>query len=201
MDNWHKGLGGLLVLALIYILFLQQCGTKCDPEIIEVDTVTNVTVYDTIWFDTTRYNYITVNIPKPYYDTIEVARPAGNYIDEFNTDPVYASIYEDTIKNDTLSIYYRAKVRGSLDELTFGYKIYTPYYIEKLTTITTEITREKRFQGIYIGMDVGGNKSQFSHLAPMLGLVTRRYTYDLGYNIMDNSLIVGMKAKIRLRKR
>lgn len=191
MDNWQKVSWGLLVLALLYIVFLQQCN-KCDPEYIEIDTVSNVTVIDTHWFDTTRYRYITVSIPKPYYDTVEIARPAGNYFDDFNESEddfvlKYAAIYEDTIKNDTISIYYRAKVRGYLDELKLGYKIYAPFYIESITTIQTEITREKRFKGLYLGLDVGGNKSQFSHFSPTLELATRKYNYNVGYNLMDLS--------------
>ena len=147
MDCWHKALGGLLVLALIYILFLQQCGSgqRC-PEIIKIDTVLNVTVYDTTWYDTTRYKYLTVNIPKPYYDTTRIpAKILDNYFDEFNNEDdfvlKYAAIYEDSIKNDTISIYYRAKVRGYLDEFTLGYKIFATYYIERITTIETEITK------------------------------------------------------------
>ncbi|MGR3177841.1 MAG: hypothetical protein ACUZ8E_07265 [Candidatus Anammoxibacter sp.] len=201
MDNWHKGLGGLLVLALIYILFLQQCGSKCNPEIIEVDTVLNVTVYDTTWYDTTRYKYLTVIIPKPHYDTIRIpAKILDNYFNEFDdffdNDFQYPAIYEDTITNDTISIYYRAKVTGSLDEFTLGYKIYAPFYIESITTIQTQITRRKRFQGFYLGLDVGGNMQSFNHFAPMLELSTHRYNYNAGFNLMNKSVIVGMRVKI-----
>lgn len=207
MDGWHKALGGLLALALIYILFLQQCGSgqRC-PEIIKIDTVLNITVYDTTWYDTTRYKYLTVNIPKPYYDTTRIpAKILDNYFDEFNNEDnfvlKYAAIYEDSIKNDTISIYYRAKVRGYLDEFTLGYKIFAPYYIESITTIETEITKEKRFKGFYAGLDVGGNKTSFTHFSPTLELATRRYNYNIGYNLMDNSLIVGMRARLRFKRK
>lgn len=206
MDGWHKGLGGLLILALIYILFLQQCGggQRC-PEITKIDTVLNVTVYDTTWFDTTRYKYLTVKIPMPYYDTVRVPIPTGNYFNEFDQEDdfvlKYPAIYEDSITNDTISIYYRAKVRGYLDEFKLGYKIYAPYSIEKLTIVQTEITREKRFNGFYIGLDVGGNKTSFSHFAPMLEVATRKYNYNVGYNLMDQSLIVGMRARLRFKRK
>lgn len=206
MDGWHKALGGLLVLALIYILFLQQCGSgQRYPEIIKIDTVLNVTVYDTMWYDTTRYKYLTVNIPKPYYDTVRIDMP-GNYFDEFNESEdnfvlKYPAIYEDSIKNDTISIYYRAKIRGYLDEFTLGYKIFAPYYIESITTIQTEITKERRFKGFYAGLDVGGNKSSFTHFSPTLELATRRYNYNIGYNLVDNSLIVGMRARLSFKRK
>ena len=203
MDGWHKALGGLLVLALIYILFLQQCGSgKRCPEIIKIDTVLNITVYDTTWYDTTRYKYLTVNIPKPYYDTVLIQRENFDELDsEDNFVLKYAAIYEDSIKNDTISIYYRAKVRGYLDEFTLGYKIFAPYYIESITTIETEITKERRFKGFYAGLDVGGNKSSFTHFSPTLELATRRYNYNIGYNLMDNSLIVGVKVRLRFKRK
>ena len=203
MDGYHKALGGLLVLALIYILFLQQCGSgqRC-PEIIKIDTVLNITVYDTTWYDTTRYKYLTVNIPKPYYDTVLIYRENFDELDSEDDFVLkYAAIYEDSIKNDTISIYYRAKVRGYLDEFTLGYKIFAPYYIESITTIETEITKEKRFKGFYAGLDVGGNKSSFTHFSPTLELATRRYNYNIGYNLMDKSLIVGMRARLRFKRR
>ena len=125
MGNLNKILGSLLIAALIYIIFQKGCGDKhsCpDPEIVTIISIDSSTFVDTIRFDTTAFNYVTVNIPQYYYDTITIATPAGNYFDEFDDDPdfilKYASIYEDTIKNDTISLYYRARVLGYLDELT-----------------------------------------------------------------------------------
>lgn len=203
MNNTSKILGSLLVVALVYIVFLQGCGGKrqVETEVVTVIRVDSSTYIDTIRFDTTTFKYVTVNIPQPYYDTVRIPMPAGNYFDDFDDDTdfifQYASIYEDTIKkNDSIQLYYRAKVRGYLDELTLGYKIFTPFYIEKTTLIETEVVKNKRFQGFYIGMDVGGNMQSFNHLAPMLELSTQRYNYNAGFNLMNKSVIVGMRVKI-----
>ena len=163
MNNLNKILGGLLVVALVYIVFLQGCRGKREIKtetvtIIRIDSVT-VTTIDTIRFDTTDFKYITVKIPQYYYDTIR----ASYYLEDFDESDCdfilkYASIYEDTIKNDTISIFYRARVRGYLDELTMGYKIFTPCYIEKTTLNETEVIKElkkKACQGFYVGMDLG----------------------------------------------
>ena len=200
MDNLNKILGGLLVVALVYIVFLQGCGGKrvIETEVVTIIRVDSSTFVDTVKFEVKEFKYVTVKIPIPYYDTIKVSSDNLEDFDESDCDFIlkYASIYEDTIKNDTISIYYRAKIRGYLDELTLGHKIFTPFYIEKTTLIETEVVKNKRFQGFYLGLDVGGNMQSFNHLAPMLELSTQRYNYNAGFNLMNKSLIVGMRVKI-----
>lgn len=195
MDNWHKILGGIALSALIYIVFMQGCQRQGgNSVIIEVDTVLNETVIDTNWFDTTRYKYITVNIPKYYYDTVSISVDNFDNQDDFYVE--YASIYEDTIKNDTISLYYRAKVWGFMEELKLGYKIFTPYSIEKTTTIQTEIVKKKAFQGFYLGMDIGIGKDGLTHVAPMLEVSTAKTNYNAGFDLNDKSVIIGARFKL-----
>lgn len=201
MSSLEKILSVLLTIAIIIILLMRSCGDKrvVETEVVTIIRVDSSTYVDTVRFDTTEFKYITVKIPQYYYDTIKIATPSGNYFDNdyFDDDDVqYSTIYEDTIKNDTIAIYYRASVRGYLDELILGHKIFTPFYIEKTTLIVTEITKQKQFQGFYLGLDVGGNMQSFNHLAPMLELSTQRYNYNAGFNLMNKSLIVGMRVKI-----
>ena len=202
MNNLNKILGGLLVVALVYIVFLQGCGGKREvkTQVVTIIRVDSSTYIDTVSFDTTSFKYITVRIPQYYYDTIRVL----DYLEDFDESDCdfilnYASIYEDTIKNDTISIYYRAKVRGYLDELTLGYKIFTPYYIQKTTLIETEVTKElkkKAFQGFYVGMDVGIGKDGLTHVAPMLEVSTTKVNYNAGFDLNDKSVIVGARFKL-----
>ena len=204
MNNLNKILGGLLVVALVYIVFLQGCRGKREIKtetvtIIRIDSVT-VTTIDTIRFDTTDFKYITVKIPQYYYDTIR----ASYYLEDFDESDCdfilkYASIYEDTIKNDTISIFYRARVRGYLDELTMGYKIFTHFYIEKTTLIETEVIKElkkKAFQGFYVGMDLGIGKDGLTHVAPMLEVSTAKVNYNAGFDLNDKAVIVGARFKL-----
>lgn len=194
----NKILGGALILALVYIIFLQGCGNRSsDSIVVEVDTVLNETVIDTNWFDTTRYKYITVNIPKYYYDTVNIS------VDNFDNNEFeveYASIYEDTIKNDTISLYYRAKVWGFMEELKLGYKIFTPYSIEKITTTKIEVTKKKRFNGIYGGFDVGVSKLGIVHFSPTIEASGQRFSVNIGYDVYDKAFIGGVKTRIRLKR-
>ena len=203
MDNLNKILGGLLVVALVYIVFLQGCGGKREvkTEVVTIIRVDSSTYIDTVKFKVKEFEYVKVRIPMPYYDTIRVSPDNLEDFDESDCDFIlnYASIYEDTIKNDTISIYYRAKVRGYLDELTLGYKIFTPYYIQKTTLIETEVTKElkkKAFQGFYFGMDMGIGKDGLTHVAPMLELSTAKVNYNAGFDLNDKSVIVGARFKL-----
>ena len=203
MNNLNKILGGLLVVALVYIVFLQGCGGKrsTETEVVTITVIDSITVVDTVRFDTTAFKYVTVKIPMPYYDTVKVSPDNLEDFDESDCDFIlnYASIYQDTIKNDTISIFYRAKVRGYLDELTLGYKIFTPYYIEKTTLIETEVTKElkkKAFQGFYVGMDVDVGKDGIKRPTPVIEVSTYKINYSLGYNLSDNELRAGLRFKL-----
>ena len=191
MDKWHKLLGGLLVISLICIIFLQQCN-KCpeiiETEIVKVDTINYITVYDTIWHDSTHFKYISVNVPKPYYDTILVKI---NDYEDFDEEFIlkYPATYMGVISDDTISIEYTAKIRGYLDDIKIGYKLLQPFLIEQTTLIETEVTKIKKTRPVhlYIGIDIGANKDRFGYFTPELELTTRRYNYSAGFNILDKS--------------
>ncbi len=72
----NKILAVLLGAALIYIIILQGCGSGSNGsgEVIYRDTVKYEAFIDTIWLPTedTIYKYITVKVPKPYFDTTYV---------------------------------------------------------------------------------------------------------------------------------
>ena len=207
MDNLSKILGGLLVVALVYIVFLQGCGGKRQSFTGVITVIDSVTVVDTVRFDTTTFKYVTVKIPMPYYDTVRVSIPSGNYFDDFDERESdcdfmleYPSVYEDTIRNDTISIHYRATVRGYLDELKIGYKIFTPYYIESITTIEKETIKIKRFNGLYGGFDVGISKTGLVHFSPTLEASGQRFSINIGYDVYDKAFIGGIKTRIRLKR-
>ena len=203
MDKWHKILGGALLLTLIYIIILQGCGTgPRGGAREEIKVVVRDSVHiDTNWYDTTVFKYLTVKIPKPYFDTTRILLPVytENNFDQMMRHP---SIYEDsTVKDDTVTIYYKATIRGYLDDLKLGYKIYKPYLINKTRTVETEITKIKRPWSIYAGLDAGANKDGLIHLSPMLELATPKMTYQAGYDMVDQGFVIGVKAKISFRRK
>lgn len=197
MDTWHKGLGALLILALIYIVFLQQCRKCPDMETVKIDTTKYITIYDTLWHDSTAFKYVYKSVPKPYYDTVRITIED---FDNMDADFVlkYPAIYQDIITDDTISIEYTAVVRGYLDKITIGYKFLQPFLIEKTTLIETEVTKvkKKRLTGLYIGLDAGGNKESFGYFKPEVTLSLRKTHYSIGYNIPDKSITAGIKIKI-----
>ena len=195
MDNWHKILGSIALGALIYIVFLQGCGShKCpESEIVEIIKRDSITHIDTNYFDTTIVKYLTVRVPIPYYDTIYESIYKVEDFDDFTE---YAQIYEDTVSDDTISINYRIKVWGFIDKMEIGYKVFTPFSIVKTTTIETEVVKKKRFNGIYFGMDVGIGKDGLTHVAPMLELSTAKINYNGGFDFNDKSVMFGARFKI-----
>ena len=207
MDNSSKILGGLLAVAILIIILMRGCG---EPRqniggeiVVKVDTVRYETVYDTNWYDTTKFKYITVNVVKPYYDTTIVYKSVytANDFDQIMSHP---SIYEDsTIKDDTVTIYYKATVRGFLDDLKLGYKIYKPSLISKTTILETEITKAKKFNGFYLGLNAGTRLDSVGlfSFTPMLEASFRNINVELGYDIVDGSIEFGIKRRISFRKK
>lgn len=195
MDNLNKILGGLLIAALIYIIFLKGCSNhSCpEPEIVEVIKRDSITHIDTIRFDTTVVKYLTVRVPMPYYDTIHESIYKVEDFDDFTE---YAQIYEDIVSDDTVSINYKIKVWGFIDTMEIGYRVFAPYSIVKTTTIQTEVVKKKAFNGIYGGMDVDVGKDGFKRPTPVIEVSTDKINYNLGYNVVDKELRAGIRFRI-----
>lgn len=198
MDSRVKILGGTLILALIYIIFLKGCGDKhtcLKTEIIEVDTVRNEITIDTIVIVNTDtvYKYISVKVPVPYLDTIYVSKAVDNF-DDFIVEQPW--IYEDTIRDDTMSINYWIRSWGYIDSISVGYRPLARYYIEEKSVLELEVTKRKRFQGFYFGMDIGVGKDGLRHVAPMLELSTAKTNYNAGFDFNDKAVIIGARFKI-----
>lgn len=199
MDKLHKGLAIALLIA-IAVIFLQKCGSDC-PELIvgKKEIVSHVIHYDTVLveIETPVYRYFKVPVPTPYRDTVTFL----SFMDEdFDDLPLDIMIYEDSVKDDTVTIYYRLKVRGVLDQIGIGYGLHKSYLITKTETIETEVTKRiKHKLGIYAGLDVGGNLNELNHFTPIIELSTWKWNYNVGYNLMNKSVIIG--ARIRIGKK
>ena len=199
MTNLSKILGGLLIIALICIVLMQGCGNG-NGEIVYRDTVLYETTTDTILVPTTDtvYKTITIRIPVPYLDSTH--RDTTPYVlddfDEFTEKP---QIYEDSVSDDTISITFKATVWGFMDKLELGYRVKQYYAIVKTTTIETEITKSKRFNGFYLGMDVDVGKNGLARPTPMIEASTDKINYELGYNVVDKEVRAGIRFRIRLK--
>lgn len=202
----NKILAVLLGAALIYIIILQGCGSGSNGsgEVIYRDTVKYEAFIDTIWLPTedTIYKYITVKVPKPYFDTTYVVDTIQKYtIEDFEDFIARPQIYEDTISDDTVSIYYKAVVWGYMEDIKLGYKPEQQYTIVETRTLETNTTKVKQPLGLYIGLDAAANAGGLTHLAPMVELATAKMTYNAGYDLNDQSFVIGARARINFRKR
>ena len=202
MDSKVKILGGTLILALIYIIFLKGCGDKhsCPTyEIIEVDTIRNEITIDTIVIVNTDtvYKYISIKVPVPYRDTIYVPKVIDSF-DDFITEQPW--IYEDTIRDDTMSINYWIRSWGYIDSISVGYRPLARYYIEEKSVLELQVTKRKRFNGMYGGFDVGVSKSGIVHFSPTLEASGQRFSVNIGYDVYDKAFIGGIKTRIRLKR-
>ena len=198
MDNLSKILGGLLIIALIYIVFMQGCNKHkfTNPEIIEIDTVRNEITVDTIRVINTDtvYKYISIKVPVPYRDTGYVPKETIDNFDDFTIKQPW--IYEDTIRDDTMSINYWIRSWGYIDSISVGYRPLAQYYIEEKSVLELEVTKKKRFNGFYMGLDVGIGKDGLTHTAPMMELSTAKVNYNAGFDLMDKSVIFGVRVGI-----
>ena len=204
MDNLSKILGGLLIASLIYIILISGCGSTGGGEVVSIDTVKNEVYIDTIWLPTedTVYTYIDVKIPKSYFDTTTIYDTVKQYmIENFDDFVDRSQIYQDTITNDTVSIHYKATVWGVLEDLDIGYKVDQQYTIVKTKTLHTEVTKIRRPISFYMGLDAGANASGPTYFAPIAELVTPKMSYNAGFDIINKSIVVGVRAHISFRKK
>ena len=204
MTSTNKILGGLLIVALIYIALMQGCGGGWGngSVIVKSDTVR----IETIRVDTIRVpveklvtKTIFVKVPVPYIDTTSDLAIRELTIDDFD-DLVHERpmIYQDTVSDDTIAIHYRIRTWGFVDKIDLGYTLKNQYYIKERQVIETQVTNTtaKRFNGFYLGMDIGIGKDGLTHLAPMLEVSTAKINYNGGFDFNDKSVMVGLRFKL-----
>lgn len=203
MDKAHKILS-VSLLAAIAIIFLQRCGSDC-PEL-ETEkrvVVSHTTEIDTqiVYVEVPKYRYFDVSVPKPYRVEVLDTTHILSFMDEDFDDLIPGTLmYEDSVTNDTVSLHYKLKIRGILEQISLGYKVHQGYLITKTEIIETEVTKKiKHKLGIYAGLDIGGNLGEFNHFTPTIELSTWKWNYNVGYNLMNSSVIFG--ARIRIGKK
>ena len=59
-----------------------------------------------------------------------------------------------------------------------------------------EVTKKKRFNGIYAGMEVDIEKDVIARPMVVIEVSMNKINYELGYNINDNELRAGIKFRI-----
>jgi len=181
----------------LYIIFLKACDKKCPETEVDVSSKTTTnTFYDTIWQDSTRFHDIPIRVPVPYYQDTTFVEVIDSNKPIFD-DVKMISIYEDSITDDTVSIQYKLTVLGEVKDIKIGYKLLSPLYLKETTIEKTEIIKSAnpRLNSLFIGVDIGGNLKT-THIIPEIELHRKKSGFSLGYNLIDKSVMIGLKHKI-----
>jgi len=105
---------------------------------------------------------------------------------------VQSTIYKDTVKNDSVSIFYR--LDGKLNDLKLGYKLTYPNIV-KTETKTITNTIERPVSGFYLGMDV--DVSNFNYFTPnALYAFNNGWAVGGGYELKSKSIVFSVKKKL-----
>lgn len=188
MENKSKIVNILNAIKIIFIcivsfIFLRQCKEIVDnignikPDL-KSDTITNIIhTRDTIWQDTFKIIKVNVKVPGPR-DTIFI----------IDSVPQPISIYQDSLRDSSVVLYYTDYVKGEMIKKDLSYRLLVPKIIidsVKTTVISSPI------YNLQAGAIVGKNT-----LAPVLDFSIKRHTFGVGYNFQNSGVLVSYKYKI-----
>lgn len=187
---------------ILYILFLQECGTGNNSGSViesEVTTIQTDTIYktriDTVKFVETVERIVEIEILKPVKVEIE-----DDVWDELNINE-YNNPYSDSLIDGT--IY--TKVNGALLEQSLNYIPKFPQYILKIDTVivntmATKVQTLKPPFTLDVGAEVGGNTEMFN-ISPKIGFTSKKgFSYSYRYGILDKTHNVGIMYKLKFSK-
>lgn len=175
----------LPVVAFVAGLMIGWKGCEWEPHVItQVDTV-RTTKIELIQLDP-----VSIEVPKPY----EVIKYVPTTPDPPDFDLDQMRTYIDTAVFDGLTLGYEIKTRGELKGAIFRPTFERETIIKEITTTNT-IDNTKKLRGLYLGVTIGGNKSEFGTLAPGAYYVAPRVIVGYNYNLIEggHNVTVGRK--------
>lgn len=170
-------------VAVGFLLFWQGCERETK---IVTETITK---RDTVIVRETP-DPVVIDNPYPVYITKYV--PTEPDPPDFNLDQLRT--YIDTAVFDGLTLGYEIKTRGELKGAVFRPTFERETITETITTNTIDNTKKAR--GLYIGLSIGGNKSQFGTLAPAAYYVNRKVMAGYNYNLVDGEHNITVARKL-----
>lgn len=174
----------LPVIAFVAGLMLGWKGCEREPHVItQIDTV-RTTKIELIQLDP-----VSIEVPKPY----EVIKYVPTTPDPPDFDLDQFRTYIDTVSFPGLRLGYNITTRGTLQDAVFS----PEYERETITEEIRIIEREeaKPLRGLYLGVTIGGNKSEFGTLGVGGYYVNRKIIAGYNYNVIDggHNVTVGRK--------
>lgn len=184
-----------LILCLFgYVIFLQQCkqAPPSQDQPILRDTIVNI--------DTTLPPPVIIQLPRQktpapiivYVDSTGRSVPSSK-IDTQKHET--ASLYQDSIEDENLTLYYKSTVKGELLNHGLDYKLKIP----KLITKTIEIPKPypTPVSTLLLTGGVGGNVSQFASITLGLQFVSAKgWSLGYDYDLLQNSHHVKLGVKL-----
>ncbi len=173
----------VLILGLFaYIIFLQQCkqgvSWSNDQEFKKDTTI----VMDTIFPAPVIVQLPRQTIPEPKIIYIDSSKTIiqENAVD--TSKHVATKLYQDSLEDENLTLYYQSLVDGQLLKNDLNYKLKIPKQITKTVHINTPVHTPTN--GLFLNAGVGGNINTFSSLTIGLQFVSKKgwalgYDYDL----------------------
>ena len=179
--NWSENKNKfyfIIIVILVVVILLQKCGgsknTTTSPN---NDTITTIdTVYHTVTKEVATY------IPK-YTTKIKYIHDVTSTIDTVFVVNDYNSkyVYNDSLKNDTLSLY--------INDIIFKNKLLyrNIKYIIKFPTVTINNTVIKNKNEFYTGVGLVGSNTGINYFGPEFLLRTKKKSvYGLGVGVNGN---------------
>jgi len=185
----------IIVLSLVALLsFIFNHGCEVEKQHSSIDTV--------YLKSTDRYHNMPflVEVPKPYRVEIPgtpgatITIPANVDSNQVVLDYFTKRSYNDSITNDSLSIYLQEEVfKNELKRVKVGYRWKAPtMQINKTTVVEKQL--------MFLGLEPYGNLNSFGMFASA-DFDAKRMLLGYGYDPFNKTHKISVKAKIRLWKK
>lgn len=190
----------VLTIGLLYVIFLRECrSVKCPPEghrlvtaafIDSLKAVADkppvIIVKDTVIYQK-KIVYVYTNIPEP---------------EPFPMDSVVYNVYLDSIYNDSIRVWNKLWVDGTVDRWDKWYKpIIHQREITKEVRVPYPVENEvpvKR-SGLYLSGLLGSDGVDFGYGASLDLINKKDYLYGLQYQRIGNQSLYSFRIGMRLK--
>lgn len=108
------------------------------------------------------------------------------------------NIYDDSVHARDVVTHYRIKTIGRLSSLELSSRLTNRYELKRVDTLKItkfeEVVKDPKFS-LYGGISLSGNKTSFD-VGPKIGMIIKNKHIELGYNIIQQQLVIGTSIKL-----
>lgn len=184
----------VILLMFGYILFLKQCSPEPynEPQQVLRERIISI--------DTTPPPPIIIQMPRQQIQApiIVYVDSSGQKVPTAQIDTQkheIANLYQDSVEDENLTLYYHSMVKGELLSHALDYKLKIP----KLITKKIEVLKPfpVPVSAMFLNGGIGGNINQFSSITVGLAFVSAKgWALGYDYDILQNSHHVKLGVKL-----